>query len=74
MFLNLSAGELTIIVFVMLFSVLPLLLTTLALVSILKNDFQGYNKIIWILIVLFVPVLGAILYYIIGRTQKIAGQ
>ncbi len=42
----------------------------IALIDILRSEFTGYNKIIWILVVLFVPLLGAILYFIIGRKQK----
>jgi len=42
------------------------------LVDILKSEFTGYNKIIWILLVLFLQVLGVILYLFIGRKQKIS--
>ena len=41
------------------------------LVDILKSEFRGYNKIIWILLVLFLPALGTILYLLIGRKQKV---
>lgn len=43
----------------------------IALIDILRSEFTGYNKIIWILVVLFVPLLGAILYFAIGRKQKL---
>ncbi|MCX7793537.1 MAG: PLD nuclease N-terminal domain-containing protein [Thermodesulfovibrionales bacterium] len=42
-----------------------------ALIDILKSEFTGYNKIIWILVVLFIPLVGAVLYFIIGRKQKL---
>ena len=41
------------------------------LVDILKSEFRGYNKIIWIFLVLFLPPLGTILYLLIGRKQKV---
>jgi hypothetical protein len=41
------------------------------LVDILKSEFRGYNKIVWILLVLFLPALGTILYLLIGRKQKV---
>lgn len=41
------------------------------LVNILKNSFTGNNKIIWLLVVLFIPPLGVILYATIGYKQKI---
>jgi hypothetical protein len=42
-----------------------------ALIDILKSEFTGSNKIVWLLMVVFVPLIGAILYYFIGREQKI---
>ncbi len=68
MFLSLSAMHL-IIVSVFLF--LPTLLWIIALVDILKSNFKdSTNKIIWVLIVLLLPVLGSILYFIFGGQQK----
>ena len=43
-----------------------------ALVDILKHEFTGSNKIIWLLLVLAVPLIGVILYYLIGREQRIS--
>ena len=45
--------------------------TIIALVDILKNEFNGNNKIVWVVVVLFGSVLGAILYFIIGRKQRL---
>lgn len=42
-----------------------------ALIDILVNEFTGYNKLAWVLVVLFFPFLGAILYFLLGRKQKI---
>jgi ABC-type molybdate transport system permease subunit len=42
-----------------------------ALIDILKSDFkESINKLIWLLVVCFFYVLGALLYYFIGRGQK----
>ncbi|MCT7908880.1 PLDc N-terminal domain-containing protein [Arcobacter lacus] len=41
------------------------------IIDILKHEFTGYNKIIWIIIILCFPILGAILYLFIGRKQRI---
>jgi hypothetical protein len=43
----------------------------IALVDILRSDFRGDDKIIWVLIVIFFPFLGSILYFLIGRSKKI---
>lgn len=43
----------------------------IALIDILKSEFKGNNKIIWVLVVIFFGLIGAILYFFIGRKQKI---
>ena len=44
----------------------------IALVDIIKSEFKGSNdKLIWVLIVLFTCIIGAVLYYFIGREQKV---
>ena len=42
-----------------------------ALIDILKSEFTSTNKIIWLLVVFFLSLLGVLLYYFIGRKQKI---
>lgn len=42
-----------------------------ALVDILKNEFIGPNKLIWLLLVIFLPLVGVICYYFIGMKQKL---
>ena len=66
-FLFIGAWQL-IIIFIVLLGIIP---TIIALVDILKNEFKGNNKIIWVLVVLFANFFGAILYFLIGRKQKI---
>ncbi|TXE15921.1 PLDc_N domain-containing protein [Psychroflexus gondwanensis] len=49
-----------------------LLPTIIALIDIVRNEFSGNNKIVWLLVVLLGNFLGAILYFIIGRKQKLS--
>ena len=42
----------------------------IAFIDILRNDFAGNNKLIWLLVVIFVPIIGPIAYFFIGRKQK----
>lgn len=49
-----------------------LLLPLIALISILTNSFEGNDKLIWVLVVLLLPVLGPILYFLIGRSKRIS--
>lgn len=41
------------------------------LVDILKHEFSGNNKIIWVIVLLGFGPLGMILYWFIGRAQKV---
>jgi len=58
---------------IVLILVLLLLLITpiIALVDILKSEFNGNNKLIWTVVVLLGSFIGALLYYLIGRKQKL---
>jgi hypothetical protein len=51
----------------LLVSILTLVLFVWALVDILGSRRDGMGKLIWVLICLFLPLLGPILYYFIGR-------
>ncbi|MDP2687497.1 MAG: PLD nuclease N-terminal domain-containing protein [Aequorivita sp.] len=57
-----------ILILIVLLCIVP---TIIALIDILKSEFNGNNKIVWLLVVLFGSFFGAILYFIIGRKQKI---
>jgi len=50
---------------------LVLLFPVVALVSALQNDFPGNEKLIWILVIIFIPILGSILYFLIGRNKRL---
>lgn len=43
----------------------------IALIDILRHDFQENQKLIWLIVVLLVPMVGAIAYFAIGRKQRI---
>jgi len=43
-----------------------------AIIDILKSDFKdSTNKLIWLFVVIFLTVLGALLYFLFGRNQKV---
>lgn len=64
---NIGPMEIVIILF---FFILPFVLCIVALVDVLKSDFEGNNKIVWVLVVILLPVIGAVLYFSIGMKQK----
>ncbi|WP_339697881.1 PLD nuclease N-terminal domain-containing protein [uncultured Roseivirga sp.] len=53
---------------------LAVLLPILCLVSILKHQFNGNDKLVWVLVVIFVPILGPILYLTMGRKKRLEGK
>lgn len=54
------------------FYVIPFLIVVAALIDILKSEFEPHqNKVIWVIVVILLPVLGSILYWIIGRGQRV---
>jgi len=57
---------------IVLMILLILLLPLIALIDILRNEFTGSNKIIWVIVVIVFPIFGTLLYFLIGRQQKIS--
>lgn len=43
-----------------------------ALIDILRNEFPGNGKLLWLLAVAFFPLVGSILYLAIGRKQRLS--
>ncbi|GAA4407968.1 hypothetical protein GCM10023187_29220 [Nibrella viscosa] len=69
LFIGLGGAE---ILLGLLFLGLVILLPLIALIDALRSRFQSDTaKLIWILVILFLPFLGSILYFIIGRKQRI---
>lgn len=64
-----GSAELVIILFVGLFL---FLLPLIAIIDIIRSKFEGNMQLIWVIIVVFFNVFGTILYFIIGRNQKIS--
>lgn len=69
----LAIGPFQIIIFLII-SLLAFVPTVIALIDILRNEFTQNNKIIWVLVVLFGNIIGVILYFIIGRKQKLSQE
>jgi len=53
------------------FLLIALGLWLFCLIDILRHNFDSNNKLIWLIVILFVPLMGAILYLILGRKQRL---
>ena len=47
------------------------ILWIIAFINVLLNEFTGNNKLIWLLAVVFVPLIGSIAYFFIGTKQRV---
>lgn len=66
---SIGMPELIILLF---FFVIPLILTVAALISCLMATFsESINKLVWVIVIVFVPVIGAILYFAISPKQRL---
>jgi len=69
LFLGISLQELLLLI---LFLAIPFGLWLGAIIDLLRSNFaDSVTKLIWLIVVAFIPFLGAILYLLIGRKQKI---
>lgn len=60
------------IIFILLILGLFTLLPIIALVDVIRSNFRGANdKLIWVIVILFLNVIGAVLYYFTGRNQRV---
>ncbi len=57
--------------FILVLLILALLLTPIvALFSVLNKKFPDNEKLIWVLVIIFMPILGSIIYFIVGRPRQ----
>jgi hypothetical protein len=68
---TIAAAFASVTLFMLLIVGVPFLIGLICLIDILRNEFTGHNKIIWFILVLFLPLVGSILYLFIGIDQKI---
>jgi hypothetical protein len=54
--------------------VVPITLWIIALVDCLRSNFEKEGKILWVLVIIFLPILGSLLYLFIGRSQKLSAR
>ncbi|MEJ8758662.1 PLD nuclease N-terminal domain-containing protein [Pontibacter sp. H259] len=71
LFLNIPLS-LTEAIIIILFLGMPVLLWLWAIIDLLRSNFaDSVTKLIWLVVVAFIPFLGAILYLLIGRKQRV---
>ncbi len=56
----------------MLLGLIVLALDIIAIVDCAKSSKTMMKKVIWIIVVLVLPIIGMILYFLLGREKKVA--
>lgn len=57
---------------IILSTIIIFILPIVALIDIVRSEFKGNDKLIWVIIVVFLNLPGIILYYAMGRSQRIS--
>lgn len=66
-----DAAAIFLILLIVFFCLFVVLIWIWAIVDILRSRFDSdTTKLIWIILVIFLPLLGTILYWIVGRGQR----
>jgi hypothetical protein len=47
-----------------------LILDILAIIDVAGRSMEMLKKVLWILLILFLPILGIVLYYLVGRSKS----
>lgn len=65
-------AAITIIMIILGVGLFFLLLPLIAIIDIVRSNFpDNTEKLIWVLIVLFFPIFGSVLYFILGGKNKL---
>ncbi len=71
--MGLGGQELVLIFIILSILAVGLLVPIIALIDVIRSDFRSANdKLIWVIVILFLNIIGAVLYWFIGRNQRVA--
>jgi hypothetical protein len=55
--------------------VLEIVLLVIAVIDLDRREYvTGNNKLIWVLVVVFISIIGPIIYFVFGRKKKVVSQ
>lgn len=61
------------VIFILLLGLASTVIWVLCLVEIIKSEYPGNNKVVWLVLVILLPLIGMVVYYVVGRGQRIEG-
>jgi hypothetical protein len=58
-------------IFRFLFGILWAILVIYTLIDLLKSNMPTNTKLLWLILILIAPILGSIIYFVLGKTNRI---
>jgi hypothetical protein len=58
-------------IFRFLFGILWAILVIYTLIDLLKSNKPTNTKLLWLILILIAPILGSIIYFVLGKTNRI---
>jgi hypothetical protein len=58
-------------IFRFLFGILWAILIIYTLIDLLKSNKPTNTKLLWLILILIAPILGSIIYFVLGKTNRI---
>jgi heme/copper-type cytochrome/quinol oxidase subunit 4 len=65
-----GVGVFSILMIIFFGFLLGILLPIIAIVDIIRSRIHENDKIVWIIIIIFIPILGSILYFLLAQNRR----
>jgi len=65
-----GVGIFSILMIILFGFLLGILLPIIAIVDIVRSRIHENDKIVWIIIIIFIPILGSILYFLLAQNRR----
>ena len=63
-------GIFSVLMIILFGMLLLILLPIFAIVDLIRSRIRDNDKVVWIIIIIIIPILGSILYFAIGKSQR----
>lgn len=65
-----GVGIFSILMIILFGFLLGILLPIIAIVDIIRSRINENDKVVWIIIIILIPILGSILYFLLGQNRR----
>ena len=64
-----GVGIVSLVMIILFGSLLLILLPVFAIIDLIRSRLRDNDKIAWVIIIIIIPILGSILYFLIGKNR-----